>query len=62
MYKFKTSSLTMTILNPIFNEAEKNGKSHNFRTYIGPGSDGSSTDKLSLVLKFNPTQRGALHV
>ena len=29
-------------------------KSHKFRTYIGPGSDGSSTDKLSLDLKFNP--------
>ena len=36
-YEFKTSSLTTTILNQIFNEAEQNGKSHNFRTYIGPG-------------------------
>ena len=53
-YEFKTSSLTTTILNLIFNEAERNGKSHNFRTYIGPGSDVSSTDNLSLVLKFNP--------
>ena len=34
-YEFQTSSLTTTILNQIFNEAEKNGKSHNFRTYIG---------------------------
>ena len=48
-YEFKTSSLTTTILNRIFNKVEKNGKNHNFRTYIGPGSDGSSTDKLSLV-------------
>ena len=53
-YEFKTSSWTPTILNLIFNEAEQNGKSHNFRTYIGPGSDGPSTDKLSLDLKFNP--------
>ena len=51
-YEFKTSSLTTTILNQIFNEVEKNGKSHNFRTYIGPRSDGLSTDKLSLDLKF----------
>ena len=53
-YEFKTSSLTATILNEIFNDAGNNGKSRNFRTYIGPGSDGSSTDKLSLDLKFNP--------
>ena len=46
--------LTTTILNLIFNEAEQKGKSHNIRTYSGHGSDGSSTDKLSLDLKFNP--------
>ena len=35
-FEFKTSSLTTTILN-LINEAEQNGKSHNFRTYTGPG-------------------------
>ena len=29
-------------------------KIRNFRMYIGPGSDNSSADKLSLDLKFNP--------
>ena len=53
-YEFKTSSRTTTIPNLVFNEAERNAKSHNFRMYNGPGSDGSSTDKLSLDLKFNP--------
>ena len=53
-YEFKTSSETTTILNQIFNEAGQNGKNHNFRTYIRPGSDVSSTDKLSLDLQFNP--------
>ena len=38
----------------LFTEAEKKGKTRNFRMYIGPGSDGSSADKLSLDLKFNP--------
>ena len=52
-YEFKTSSLTTTILN-LINVAEQNGKSHNFRTYTGPGSNGSSIDKLSLDLKLNP--------
>ena len=48
------SSLTTTILNLLFAEAEQKGKIRNFRTHIGPGSDGSSADKLSLDLKFNP--------
>ena len=48
------SSFTPTILNLLFTEAERMGKARNFRTYIGPGSDGSSADKLSLDLKFNP--------
>ena len=29
-------------------------RTRKFRTYIGPGSDGLSADKLSLDLKFNP--------
>ena len=49
-YEFKTFFFVTTILNLIFNEAEQNGKSHNFRAYICPGSDGSSTHKLSLDL------------
>ena len=35
-------------------EAEQKGKTRNFDMYIGPGSDGSSADKLLLDLKFNP--------
>ena len=53
-YGFEMSSLTTAILNLIFKEAEKKGKNRHFRMYIGPGSDGSSADKLSLDLKFNP--------
>ena len=51
--EFKMSSFTATKLNVLFTEAKK-GKSRHFRVYIGPGSDGSSADKLSLDLKFNP--------
>ena len=51
-YEFKMSSFTTTMLNLLFTEAEQNGKTRNFR--IGLGSDGSSADKLSLDLKFNP--------
>ena len=47
-HEFKKSSFTTTILNLLFTEAR------NFRMYIGLGSDGSSADKLSLDLKFNP--------
>ena len=50
-YELKMSSFTTTILNLIFTEAEQ--KARNFRMYTGPGSDGSSADKLSLDLKFN---------
>ena len=44
MSEFKTSSLTMRILNLFLAEAEQKGKSHNFRMYFGPGSDGSSAE------------------
>ena len=53
-YEFKMSSFTTTIPNLLFAEAEQKGKTRNVRTYVGPGSDGSSADKLSLDLKFNP--------
>ena len=53
-YEFKMSSFTTTILNLLFTEAEQKGNTRNSRTYIGLGSDGSSADKLSLDLKFNP--------
>ena len=45
------------ILNLLFTEAERKGKTRHFRMYVGPGSDGSSADKLSLDLKFNPGVR-----
>ena len=53
-YEFKMSTLAATLLNLLFAEAEQKGKTLNFRTYIGPGSDGFSADKLWLDLKFNP--------
>ena len=53
-YGIKMSSFTPTIWNFLFTEAEQKGKTRNFRMYIGPGSDGSSAEKLSLDLKFNP--------
>ena len=53
-YGFKMSSFCATILNLLFTEADQKGKTRNFRMYIGPGSDGSSADKLSFDLKFNP--------
>ena len=48
------SSIITTILKLLFAEAERRGKTRNFQMCIGPGSDGSSADKLSLDLKFNP--------
>ena len=53
-YQFKVTSFTRTILNLLYTEAEDKGKTRHFRMHIGPGSDGSSADKLSLDLKFNP--------
>ena len=53
--------MTTTMLNLIFNEAEKIGKSHNFRTYIGPGSNCSSTDKLSFDFHRDPERSASLH-
>ena len=53
-YEFKMSSFTTKILNLLFAESEQKGNTRNFRTYIGLGSDGSSANKLSLDLKFNP--------
>ena len=46
-YEFEMSSPTTTILNLLFTEAEQMVKTRNFRMCIGPGSDGSSADKLS---------------
>ena len=53
-HEFKTPSLTSTILNLCFAEAGQNCKTRNFCMYTGPGSDGSSADKLSFDMKFNP--------
>ena len=53
-YEFQMLSFSTTILNLLFTEAEQKGKTRNFRAYIGLGSDGSSADKMSLDLKFNP--------
>ena len=52
--ELKMSTFTTTILNLLYAEAEKKGKIRNFRMYVGPGSDASSADKVSLDLKFNP--------
>ena len=48
------TSFSTTVLNLLFTEAEREGKTRNFRKYIGLGSDGSSADKLSFDSKFNP--------
>ena len=48
------STFTTTMLNLLYAEAEKKGRIRHFRMYIGPDSDGSSADKLSIDLKFNP--------
>ena len=53
-YKFKMSELTTKILNLLFTGAEQKGRTRNFRIDIGSGSDGSSTEMLSLHLVFNP--------
>ena len=53
-YEFKMSMFTTTILNLLYAEAEKMDKFGIFRMYIGPGSDGSSADKVSTDLEFNP--------
>ena len=53
-HEFKMLSFTTTALNLPFTDAEKKGKMRYFRMHIGHGSDGSSANKLSLDLKFNP--------
>ena len=53
-YESKMSSFTTTILKLLFAEAQRKGKTRNFRMCVGRGSDGLSADKLSLDLKFNP--------
>ena len=60
-YEFKMSKLTSKILNLLFTEAEQKGRTRHFREYIGPGSDGSSTDKLSPDLRFNPWDTAVTH-
>ena len=55
------SKLTLKMLNLLFTEAEQKGKTRDFRVVIGPGSDGSSTDKLSLDLGFNPWDTAITH-
>ena len=55
------SKLTAKILNLLFTEAEQKGKTRDFRVYLGPGSAGSSTDKLSLDLWFNPWDTAITH-
>ena len=48
-YGFKMTSFSTIILNLLLTKAERKGKTRIFRMYIGPGSDGSSADKLSLL-------------
>ena len=57
---------TTKLLNLLLTGAEQRDRTRNFRVYIGSGSDGSSTDMLSLDLMVNPwdtaiTQRCELH-
>ena len=52
-HEFRMSTFTATTLNLFYAGAEKKGKIRSFWMYVGPGSDGSSGDKLSLDLKFN---------
>ena len=37
----------------LFDEASFKKKVRNHRTYIGPGADGSSEDKIAVDMKFN---------
>ena len=55
------SSLYTTILDLLFTEAEQKGRTRNFRVCIGLESDGSSSDKLSLDLRFNPWDSAITH-
>ena len=52
--RIQMSSCTTNTLNLLFTAVENKSKTRKFRMYIGPGSDGSSADKLSIDLKFNP--------
>ena len=65
-YEVKMSEPIAKMLNSLFNGAEHKGRTRNVRAYNGPGFDDSSSDKLSLDLRFNPldtaiTHRSALH-
>ena len=53
-YGFKMTWFSTSVLNLLFTEAERMGKTRNIRMYIRPAPDGSSADKLSPDLKFNP--------
>ena len=49
---FAFSTLCSETLATLFNEGIGKGKRRNFRTYIGPGSDGSGPDKVAIDFKF----------
>ena len=53
-HEFLMSSFTTTILNLLFTEAEKKGKTRNSRMYLGPGSVASSADQLYIDLEGQP--------
>ena len=40
-------------LDMLFQEEEDKGKTRNHRTYIGPGADGSSDDKIAVEVRYN---------
>ena len=52
--KFEFTILSTPMLNAFIDEAEHRRKTRNFRTSVGLGTDGSSTDNVLLDLKFNP--------
>ena len=51
---FDTGSITEDDVEVLFQELEAKGNVRNSRTYIGPGSDGSSDDKIAVDMKFHP--------
>ena len=53
MYEFDVQKhITGDDIDMLFQEEEDSGKTRSHRTYIGPGADGSSNDKIIVELKY----------
>ena len=51
--RFQIKAISYDKIDALFQEGVNAGKKLNFRVHIGPGSDGSSDDKIAIDMKFD---------